>query len=136
MKFIVTENEKNHIKGLYMLNEQSLTSFLKGKKVSKDIILTKVYTIGFENGKRGKDNITEKPVKFRLKDGPNNISVDGDKIKVNVTTYQNEKIKLIYTCSSNEIIRDDNFLLYSASYVGDENDVETLKDKLKLFCKV
>src|SRR6056300_15338 len=133
MKFIVTEN---HIKGLYMLNEQSLTSFLKGKKVSKDIILTKVYTIGFENGKRGKDNITEKPVKFRLKDGPNNISVDGDKIKVNVTTYQNEKIKLIYTCSSNEIIRDDNFLLYSASYVGDENDVETLKDKLKLFCKV
>lgn len=136
MKFIVTENEKNHIKGLYMLNEQSITSFLKGKKVSKDIILTKVYTIGFENGKRGEDNITEKPVKFRLKDGPNNISVDGDKIIVNVKTYQNQDIKLIYTCSSNEIIRDDNFLLYSASYAGDGNDVEMLKDKLKLFCKI
>lgn len=141
MRFNITESEKNEIRGLYNLNEQNfIDALFKGSESGKKsfVLSNNTFKIGFHNGKRGHDNITEKAVELLLQAGPNFIEGDGNTVKVKMKRQRGEGkefYNIIYNCSKDELTRDDGYKVWNGGDVGND-DVEDLKNELKKFCDV
>ncbi len=114
MKFIITESEKNEIRGFYNLNEQIIKFAKTG------------YDVGFQNGME-----VTYPGRMELE----NVVGDGDLVTADLVTKDGTKHSINYRCSSEKLIRDDGYEVKLKSY-NDENELQTLKDNLKSYCNV
>ena len=114
MKFIITESEKNEIRGFYNLNEQIIKFAKTG------------YDVGFQNG----IDVTY-PGRMELE----NVVGNGDLVTADLVTKDGTKHSISYRCSSEKLIRNDGYEVKLKSY-NDENELRTLKDNLISYCNV
>ena len=145
MKFIITESEKNEIRGLYNLNEQGfIDAFFGGVKSGEEkaIILRKnTYYIGFEEDINRASKEVDGPGHFTIiSNQAEDIVGEGNTIKLTLQEIYGDKrdkreYNVIYNCSSDELKSDNGFVAYNGS-MQTPDDLTDLKNEISKFCNV
>jgi len=142
MKFIITESEKNEIRGLYNLNEQGfIDAFFGGVKSGEEkatILRKNTYYIGFEEDINRASKEVDGPGHFKIiSNQDEDIVGEGNTIKLTLQEIYGDKreYNVIYNCSSDELKSDNGFVAYNGS-MQTPDDLTDLKNEISKFCNV
>ena len=142
MKFIITESEKNEIRGLYNLNEQGfIDAFFGGVKSGEEkatILRKNTYYIGFEEDINRASKEVDGPGHFKIiSNQDEDIVGEGNTIKLTLQEIYEDKreYNVIYNCSSDELKSDNGFVAYNGS-MQTPDDLTDLKNEINKFCNV